>query len=179
MRHATRTMTIAAAVVLLAGCAPRSGGTTTEATASEAADTVTIASAETDAGTSLVGPDGLTLYVFTNDTDGTSTCNDDCAAAWPPFEVGTGATLEAGDGVSGELSTTERDDGATQVTYEGMPLYFYASDSEPGDATGEGVGGVWFIASPEGQAGAEPSGEPSAEPSDDDDDGGQPTDYDY
>ena len=174
MRHATRTMTIAAAVVLLAGCAPRGGGTSTEATASESADAgggaVTVASAETDAGTSLVGPDGLTLYIFTSDTDGTSTCADDCAATWPPFEVDAGATLEAGDGVSGELGTIERDDGTTQVTYEGMPLYFYASDSAPGDATGEGVGGVWFIASPEGQSGAEPT----------DDGGGAPSpSYDY
>jgi predicted lipoprotein with Yx(FWY)xxD motif len=174
MRHATRTMTIAAAVVLLAGCAPRSGGTTTEAKATDTSDVVTVASAETDAGTSLVGPDDLTLYIFTQDTDGTSTCNDDCAETWPPFEVDAGATLEAGDGVTGELGTTERDDGATQVTYEDMPLYYYASDTEPGDAAGEGVGDVWFIASPEGQAGAEPT--------DGDDGGGAPTptdDYDY
>jgi predicted lipoprotein with Yx(FWY)xxD motif len=170
-------MTIAAAVVLLAGCAPRGGGTSTEATASEdAAGAITVAGAETDAGTSLVGPDGLTLYIFTNDTDGTSTCYEDCAAAWPPFEVDADATLEAGDGVTGELGTTERDDGTTQVTYEGMPLYFYAADSEPGDATGEGFGGVWFIASPEGQSGAEPTDD-GAEPTDDG--GGEPTDYDY
>jgi predicted lipoprotein with Yx(FWY)xxD motif len=175
MRPATRTMTIAAAVVLLAGCAVPGGGASTEASASDNAEAVTVASAETDAGASLVGPDGLTLYIFTSDTDGTSTCYDDCAAAWPPFEVGAGATLEAGDGVTGELGRTERDD-ATQVTYEGMPLYYYASDSEPGDATGEGVGGVWFIASPEGQAGAGPSTEPS------DDDGAEPSpsdDYGY
>jgi predicted lipoprotein with Yx(FWY)xxD motif len=174
MRHASRTMTIAAAVVLLAGCAVPGGGTSTEATASDSAEAVTVDSAETDAGTSLVGPDGLTLYIFTNDTDGTSTCNDDCAAMWPPFEVDAGATLEAGDGVTGELGTTERDDGSTQVTYDGMPLYYYASDSEAGDATGEGFGDVWFIASPEGAGSAEPSGS--------DDDGGAPSptdDYDY
>ena len=166
MRHATRTMTIAAAVVLLAACAPQGGGTSTEASATDedAGTAVTVESAETDAGTSLVGADGLTLYIFTNDTDGTSTCYEGCAAAWPPFEVEAGATLEAGDGVTGELGTTERDDGTTQVTYEGMPLYYFASDAEAGDATGEGVEDVWFIASPEGQTGAEPS-DNGAEPS--------------
>jgi predicted lipoprotein with Yx(FWY)xxD motif len=176
MRRPTRTLTIGAAIVLLAGCATPGGDSSTAASASadDTGDTVTVVAAETDAGTSLVGPDGLTLYIFTNDTDGTSTCYEDCATAWPPFEVDAGATLTAGDGVTGELATTERDDGTTQVTYEGMPLYFYASDSEAGDATGEGVGDVWFIASPEGAGSPDPSGS--------DDNGGQPSpsyDYDY
>ena len=176
MPRATRTMTVGAAIVLLAGCATPGGGASTSASASadEGGETVTVATAETDAGTSLVGADGMTLYIFTNDTDGTSTCYEECAAAWPPFEVEAGATLEAGDGVTGELATTERDDGTTQVTYEGMPLYYYASDSEAGDATGEAVGEVWFIASPEGAGSPDPSGS---------DDGGSapsPTDdYEY
>ena len=171
MRRASRTMTIAAAVVLLAGCAVPGSGASSQATDSDTADAVTIGSAETDAGTSLVGPDGLTLYIFTNDTDGTSTCYEDCAAAWPPLVVDA-ATIEAGAGVTGDLGTTERDDGTTQVTYEGMPLYHHATDTEPGDATGEGFGGVWFIASPEGQMGVEPSDDGSSAPS-------PSYDYDY
>ena len=177
MRRATRIMTIGAAIVLLAGCATPGGGASTSASASASASadesgvTLTVETGETDAGTSLVGDDGMTLYIFTNDTDGTSTCYEDCAALWPPFEVEAGATLEGGDGVSGELGTTERDDGTTQVTYEGMPLYYYASDSAAGDSTGEGVGDVWFIAAPEGAGSAEPSGS---------DDGAQPSpSYDY
>jgi predicted lipoprotein with Yx(FWY)xxD motif len=168
-------MTIIAAVVLLAGCAPSGGGASGDASPSEPADAVVIEVGETDAGPSLVGPDGMTLYIFTQDTDGTSTCYEDCAAAWPPFEVEAGATVEAGEGVTGELDIIERDDDSSQVTYEGMPLYFYAADAEPGDATGHGVGDVWFIASPEGQSGAEPT----------DDGGGAPTptysdgEYDY
>ena len=174
MRRATRSMTLATAVLLIAGCAPSGGGASGAATDDAAAITVEVA--ETDAGPSLVGPDGRTLYIFTQDTDGTSTCTDDCAALWPPFEVEAGATVEAGEGVSGELAIIERDDGTSQVTYEGMPLYFYAPDAEPGDATGEGIGDVWFIASPEGHAGAEPSDDAAvsdeAEPS-------PSYDYDY
>ena len=84
--------------------------------------------------------------------------------------------------MTGDLAIIERDDGTSQVTYDGMPLYFYAEDAEPGDATGEGVGGVWFIASPDGQSGAEPTD--MAEPTDDDDagesDDAEPTpDYGY
>jgi predicted lipoprotein with Yx(FWY)xxD motif len=165
-------MTLAAAVALLAGCAPSGGGASGEAT-DDAAD-ITVEVAETDAGLSLVGPDGRTLYIFTQDTEGTSNCADDCAVLWPPFEVEAGATVEPGEGVSGDLAIIERNDGTSQVTHDGMPLYFYAEDAEPGDATGEGVGGVWFIASPEGQAGAEPTDD--AEESDD----AEPTpDYGY
>jgi predicted lipoprotein with Yx(FWY)xxD motif len=173
-----------AAVVLLAGCAPTGGGASAEAT--DAAEVITVGVGETDAGPSLVGPDGRTLYVFTQDTDGSSTCYDDCAAAWPPLEVPDGASVEPGEGVTGELGITERDDGASQVTYDGMPLYSFASDAEPGDAAGHGVNDVWFIASPEGQSGAEPSesaeASESAEPSDHDGHEPSPTsddDYGY
>jgi predicted lipoprotein with Yx(FWY)xxD motif len=174
MRTVTRTMTLAVAIMLLAACSA-SGGGAGESPSNEAA-TTTVAVADTDAGPSLVGPDGRTLYVFTQDTDGTSTCTDDCAATWPPFEVEAGATVAAGEGVTGELAIIERDDGSSQVTYEGMPLYFFADDAQPGEAKGQGMGDVWFIASPEGQAGAEPSDD--AEMSDE----AEPSpsyDYDY
>ncbi len=164
MRPVTRFLTLAAALALVAGCAPTGGGASGEPS-DDSASAITVEVADTDAGPSLVGPDGRTLYIFTQDADGRSTCNDDCATMWPPLEVDDGATIEAGEGVTGELTIIERDDGGSQVAYDGMPLYFYASDSGPGDATGEGVGGVWFIASPEGR-GAQPSED--AEPSDDD-----------
>jgi predicted lipoprotein with Yx(FWY)xxD motif len=32
------------------------------------------------------------------------------------------------------------------VSYNGMPLYYYAADSAAGDTKGQGVGGVWFVA---------------------------------
>lgn len=150
MRLVIRTLTLATAVALVAGCAPSGGGASGEPT--DEAGAITVEVADTDAGQSLVGPDGRTLYVFTQDTGGTSTCVEECAASWPPFEVDAGATVEAGEGVTGELDIIERDDGTSQVRYDGMPLYFYAADGGPGDAAGEGVGGVWFIASPEGQA---------------------------
>ena len=175
MRRATRTMTLPAAVVLLAACAPSGGGAGSAATDDAAEAIVVVDVADTDAGPSLVGPDGMTLYIFTQDTDGTSTCTDDCAAAWPPFVVDAGAAVEAGEGVTGELAIAEREDGGSQVTYEGMPLYFYAADSEPGDATGEGVNDVWFVASPEGQegGGAAPTDDGGAAPTP------TPLDYDY
>ena len=95
----------------------------------------------------------MSLYLFTNDTQdsGASTCADDCLAAWP-------ALLSDGDPVAGEgvdaalLGTITRDDGTTQVTYNGWPLYYYAEDTAAGDTNGQGVGDVWFLVTPEGEA---------------------------
>lgn len=96
-------------------------------------------------GDFLVGPDEMTLYIFENDEQGVSNCTGDCAAAWPPLTVEAGEEPTAGDGVDGELATIERDDGSMQVTLDGMPLYYWASDEAPGDATGQGVNDVWFV----------------------------------
>jgi predicted lipoprotein with Yx(FWY)xxD motif len=174
MPRATRPLGLFA-IVILAGCTASGGGAGSASSPTDAgAASLTVEAAETDAGTSLVDADGMTLYIFTNDTDGTSTCYDDCATAWPPFTVEGETTLEGGDGVDGELATTERDDGTQQVTYDGMPLYTFASDTAAGDATGEGVGGVWFIAAPEGHDMGSHGGEGSDEASPTEDD-----DYDY
>lgn len=103
--------------------------------------------AETDElGQFLTDPEGMTLYIFTNDTpgDGTSVCNDDCAANWPPFFL-EGATLP--DDTPGELTIITRDDGWSQLAYNGQPLYLWVNDAAPGDVTGQGVGDVWFVAS--------------------------------
>jgi predicted lipoprotein with Yx(FWY)xxD motif len=100
-------------------------------------------------GTILTDSDGNTLYVFFADTDGDSTCYDDCAENWPALRAR--GELEAGDGVDASLlGTTERTDGVLQVTYAGQPLYFFAGDQQPGDTNGQGVGDVWFVVAPDG-----------------------------
>lgn len=102
-----------------------------------------------DLGATLVGPTGMTLYLFTNDTDGTSTCYDQCAEAWPPLTVESADAIVPGVNLHGEWGTTERTDGTLQVTYNGFPLYYFAGDTARGEANGEGGGGVWFTIAPE------------------------------
>ena len=41
--------------------------------------------------------------------------------------------------------TIVRTDGTNQVTFNGHPVYYYAKDANPGDTTGQKVGGVWFV----------------------------------
>ena len=100
-------------------------------------------------GSFLVDSKGMSLYLFTKDTPNTSVCYDKCAVAWPPLL--TTDKPVAGEGVdASKFGTTTRKDGTTQVTYNGWPLYYYEKDKAPGDVTGQDVGNVWFVISPEG-----------------------------
>ncbi len=100
-------------------------------------------------GKFLTDADGRSLYAFTKDTMNTSNCYGKCEAAWPPlFEAGK-PTL--GDGLDASLlGAIQRTDGSMQVTYGGMPLYYFAADQKPGDVNGQGVGSVWYIVGPKG-----------------------------
>jgi len=64
--------------------------------------------------------------------------------------------------VGGTLSTFPRADGTNQAAYNGIPLYYWANDKEPGDTTGQNVGGVWFVVAPGTPFGAAPA--PAASP---------------
>jgi predicted lipoprotein with Yx(FWY)xxD motif len=110
--------------------------------------TVAVNTATGPLGTYLTGPDNLTLYTFKPDSPNTSTCDGGCAEAWPPFTVEAVAEFVPGDGVEGELTTFPRADGTLQVTYDGMPLYYFANDTTPGDTNGQGLGDNWFVAEP-------------------------------
>lgn len=99
-------------------------------------------------GNFLIGPNGLTLYRFNPDEPDVSNCYDQCAANWPPLLVEEDEIPRGNAGVVGQLGTTERDDGTFQVTYQGMPLYYWVNDEAPGDTTGHGVNDVWFVVSP-------------------------------
>lgn len=88
----------------------------------------------------------MTLYMFTPDKNNTSTCYDQCAVAWPPLLTSSKPILASG--VAGTLNTTTRRDNTSQVTYNGMPLYYYIKDKKPGDAFGQNVDNEWFVINP-------------------------------
>jgi len=103
-----------------------------------------------DLGQYLVGEDDLALYIFTNDTkdSGKSVCNGDCATAWPPLMAAAADAVGLEDGVTGTVTIITRDDGSSQVAYNGMPLYYFQGDSAAGQTNGQGLNGVWFVAEP-------------------------------
>jgi predicted lipoprotein with Yx(FWY)xxD motif len=126
------------------------GGTTTSAPASAttALATADVSVGESSLGEILVDADGLSLYVFMNDTAGTSTCVDACAQAWPPL-IATSVSV-ADDLAAADFSLVARPDGTQQLAVKGMPLYGFAGDNAPGDTSGQGQNGVWYVVSPDG-----------------------------
>tara|TARA_R110002124_G_scaffold114535_4_gene269170 strand:- start:5290 stop:5682 length:393 start_codon:yes stop_codon:yes gene_type:complete len=90
--------------------------------------------------TVLTDANGMTLYIFDKDSAGVTNCYDKCAANWPPLTADTGATAD------GDFSIVERTDGPSMWAYKGAPLYYWVNDTQPGDTTGDGVGGVWHLA---------------------------------
>jgi predicted lipoprotein with Yx(FWY)xxD motif len=107
----------------------------------------------------------MTLYGFTNDIDGVSTCTGTCAEAWPPVLVGSDWTV--GPGLdSGIFNTVKRDDGSEQLVAGKWPLYYYSGDAKAGDVTGQGSGDVWFVVGTDAKLIKEPApadgGDPAA-----------------
>ena len=98
-------------------------------------------------GTIVVDTAGKALYTWDRDTGPVSTCTGNCAVTWPPLLLPAGGgTPIPNTGVTGKLGASPRPDGGSQVTWNDKPLYRYAGDANPGDVTGDGVGGTWHIA---------------------------------
>lgn len=96
----------------------------------------------TSGGAVLFGPNDHALYTLTTDSTNKSTCSGGCLAAWPPLLVSAGGTVKGGAGVTGKLGSFTRSDGTHQVTYKGLPLYYFASDGK-GTVSGDGLGGFY------------------------------------
>jgi predicted lipoprotein with Yx(FWY)xxD motif len=141
---------LAAAALVTAACgststggSSSSGGTSSPAASAAASASGTALRTTTIGGVKvLTNAKGFTLYWFVPDTSTKSNCNAGCAGFWPPVK----GPATAGSGVTGKLATIKRDDGSTQATYDGHPLYTYVADTAPGQAKGNGInqsGGVW------------------------------------
>jgi len=105
-------------------------------------------------GAILVDQSGRTLYRYTPDGVGKTTCTGTCATIWPPLTLPSGTThVTATGGVtSSKLGTIVRPGGTLQVTFAGMALYLYSGDNGPGQVNGQGVAGTWFVVSPTAKA---------------------------
>src|SRR5580692_3375176 len=131
---------LALLAALSLGLSLASSGT---ATANSGGKSVTLKVAEIHGVAVLTDARGYTLYWFAPDTPSASHCTSTCAAYWPPV-LGTASAKAV---VTGTFATVKRSNGATQVTYNGHPLYTYVGDSAPGQASGNDVklnGGFWY-----------------------------------
>ncbi len=169
---------LVAALLLLSACAAPEPATTTESTTGPAASEnspeattpaptkqhpsptassdlsgIRVIADDSEFGTMLYGADGQAIYLFDLEEGARPRCYGECESAWPPV-LTTGEPV-AGRGVrSGLLGTVERQDGSTQATYGGHPLYFYAHE-DPWEVLChdfEDFGGTWYVVQPDGEA---------------------------
>jgi len=106
---------------------------TTSATSSGA---VLQTKTSTTLGNYLANSSGMALYTYSKDTSGVSNCTGSCLSDWPAYQD-MGATTGLPTGVS---TIKRTDNGETQYTYNGLPLYTFVGDSS-GQATGNGISG--------------------------------------
>lgn len=107
----------------------------------------TLASAEMPAGLKkatgakgefLTTANGMTVYTFSKDQAGKSTCTGECAKNWPAV------TASATDKAIGSYSVIKTATGS-QWAYEGKPLYTYSKDAKAGDMLGASIPN-WTVA---------------------------------
>lgn len=120
---------------------PSGSGSSTSATSSTVTSrTVTVSGKSVAA---LTDAQGMTLYYYTPDTATTATCISACAKLWPPLLLSSGQPSAPGS-LTGTLGVISSADGR-QVVYNGHPLYTYSGDLKPGQTTGEGILGKWYV----------------------------------
>jgi predicted lipoprotein with Yx(FWY)xxD motif len=159
MRRLSVLALLAAVTLAAAACGSSSNSTaatddqpaatsSTSTTSGSAAGALELAVTSSDLGDIVADADGRTLYLFTVDPGTTTACTGACASAWPAL-VGA---VTAGPGITGTLTEVEQSDGTRQVALNGHLLYYYASDTSPGDTSGQGIGGKWFVVDGAGNA---------------------------
>lgn len=117
----------------------------------------TAGSARLVAGEAFEDKAGYALYTFADDQTDISNCSGSCEDNWPKVIVETPEAAVGAGGLTGKFGSIERvrtlvdECGDTtevidyQVTYNGMPLYFFAGDDSPSSTSGESING-WDLA---------------------------------
>lgn len=134
------------------GYAQGGGGGDEGGGGSAAAPGIALTTGDSQFGEALFDGERRAIYYFDKETTASSECYGECAAAWPPV-LTEGEPVAEGGAEASLLGTTERDDGTTQVTYDGHPLYYYVDDP-PGEILCHDVeefGGVWLAVQPDGE----------------------------
>lgn len=119
-------------------------------------------------GSVLVNRSGMTVYASQQEANGMIECTGSCLSFWIPVKASTAAAHNS-SGVTGKLGTIHRpDDGMTQLTVNGKPLYTFRLDHGPGQAHGNnfsdnfgGTSFTWHAITASG-AEAQPSGSGSS-----------------
>lgn len=165
-RNIARLAAVALTALALSGCSA-SGGTTDSASSPAASSPSAasgpaapaesggggeLATATSSLGDIVVDGKGMTVYYFDKDTagSGVSACAGQCLTNWPAVPAASDSPVV--DGVTGEVGVITGTEGNPQLTLNGLPLYYFAGDSAPGDVNGQAVSDVWWVIAPDGEA---------------------------
>ncbi len=120
---------------------------TTGSSSSPAVIQTATASVKGQSQTVLTNTQGMTLYYFTADSATQSACSGSCAQTWPPLLFTGSGGPTSSTSLAGKLNV-QTDANGNQVEYNGHPLYVFSGDTVPGQTNGEGLFGMWFVATP-------------------------------
>ena len=133
MRIVTLLLGATAALATLTACG--GGGEAGEAAGNPPASGAVSVKEVDGVGQTLVDAAGKTLYFADQEADGTIKCTDSCLAFWFPVQ-GSESTAKSMDG----LAVIKRsDNGESQLTFQGKPLYTFKLDTGPGQNKGNNL----------------------------------------
>lgn len=93
--------------------------------------------------TVLTNGSGMTLYTYSADPAGQSTCTGGCAQNWPAV-LSNGGQIIPSSNFPGNLTVKKTVNG-DQIAYNGQVLYTYVGDTAPEQANGQGIGNAWNV----------------------------------
>lgn len=130
--------------LLVAACIIAQVGSASTATA--AGTTLSITS--TPLGKIVVNGKGMTAYFYDLDKahSGVSACTGSCSTNWPA--IISKSTKITVTGIKGKVTLLAH---TRQIAINGRPIYTFIGDTSKGATNGQGLGGVWFVISPNGR----------------------------
>lgn len=127
----------AISVLVLAACGGSDSGSD-NSTASAAGAGGVVSEQSVNGTNVLADAQGRTLYSADVEQSGMIKCTGMCTSIWAPANASASqAKSEAAD-LGVELGAVKRPDGASQLTFDGRPLYTFTQEG-PGELDGNGV----------------------------------------
>jgi predicted lipoprotein with Yx(FWY)xxD motif len=127
MKSTMYRLVVASSLLAVFGCGSSSTSPTSNSAAVRSAVSIGVSNGH------LVDANGFTLY------DTPAACTGTCLTVWPPL---TASTVPTATGGASQAAIALN---AGQVTYNGHLLYYFESDTVPGQVTGNGMEGFSIV----------------------------------
>jgi predicted lipoprotein with Yx(FWY)xxD motif len=127
------TLAISAAALGVAAC----GGSHDGSGASAASGGALVSVAKVDGTDVLADSAGKTLYSAAVEKGGMIRCVDECTSFWDPVGASSPDAKKAAGEIDAKFGVVKRPDGASQLTFDGRPLYTFAEEGA-GKLEGDG-----------------------------------------